>query len=95
MGDLLVRGLSDSVKASLADKAKQGGRSLSEEAKLRLVQSLVDDEQNPRRYENAFSALRRAFIEADAILSNAEHEDFMRAIEEVRKDMGRPAPDFE
>jgi antitoxin FitA len=95
MGDLLVRGLPDAVKANLADKARQGGRSLSDEVKLRLVQSLVDDEKNPRRYDNAYSSIRRAFIEADALMTDEEHAEFMRAIEEARKDMGRPAPDFE
>jgi plasmid stability protein len=95
MGDLLVRGLADAVKANLTEKAKQGGRSLSDEVKLRLVQSLVDDEQNPRRYENTFNAIRRAFIEADALMSDEEHAEFMHAIEEGRRDLGRPLPEFE
>ena len=95
MGDLLVRGIPDAVKTNLAERAKQGGRSLSDEVKLRLVQSLVDDERNPRRYDNAYDAIRRAFVEANAIMSDEEHAEFMRGIEEVRKDMGRPLPDFE
>ena len=95
MSDLLVRDLPDAVKANLADKAKHGGRSLSDEVKLRLVQSLVDDEQHPKRYDNAFNAIRRAFIENDALMTDEEHAEFMRGIEEGRKDMGRPPPDFE
>ena len=95
MSDLLVRDLPDAVKANLADKAKQGGRSLSDEVKLRLVQSLVDDEQHPKRYDNAFNAIRRAFIEADALMTDEEHAEFMRGIEESRRDVGRPPPDFE
>ena len=95
MSDLLVRGVPDAVKTSLAEKAKQGGRSLSDEVKLRLVQSLVDDEVNPRRYDNAYSAIRRIFIEQDALMSAEEHAEFTRAIEEIRKDTTPPVPDFE
>ena len=40
MSDLLVRNIPDAVKANLAGKARQGGRSLSDEVKLRLVQIL-------------------------------------------------------
>ena len=95
MGDLLVRDIPEAVKMNLAEKAKQGGRSLSDEVKLRLVQSLVDDERNPRRRDNAYNAIRRAFVEANALMSDEQHAEFTRGTEEVRKDFGRPLPDFE
>lgn len=95
MGDMLIRNIPEGVKSSLTIKARQGGRSLSEEVKLRLVQSLVEDERQPQKSENAYEAIRRVFVEADALMTEEEHAEFMRAIEEGRKDMGRPVPDFE
>jgi len=96
MGDLLIRNMPDALKAGLAKKAEQNGRSLSEEAKARLRQSLLDDADTAiRPKRNAYDALRSIFVEEDALLSDEEHAEFMRAIEESRKDIGRPVPDFE
>lgn len=43
MGDLLIRGLDPETKNKLLESARQSGRSLSDEAALRLKQSLVTD----------------------------------------------------
>jgi hypothetical protein len=95
MGDLLIRNIPTFVKGRLTDAAKQGGRSISEEAKLRLVQSVVDDETGTRRPKSAYDELRGFFLRHDAILTDEEHAEMMEAIDEMRKDMGRPVPEFE
>ncbi|MGE0279870.1 MAG: plasmid stabilization protein [Rhizobiaceae bacterium] len=95
MSDLLIRDFPSFAKSRIADAAKQNGTSISTEAKRRLIQTLVEDETGTRRTMSAWDELRAAFFEADAILTDEEHEDFMKAIEEGRRDMGRPAPDFE
>jgi antitoxin FitA len=95
MGDLLIRNISDAVKTGLANKAKQSGRSLSDEVKLRLSKSLAEEDAGARKYENAYEAIRSAFVEADALMTDEEHAEFMRAIEQGRQDAGRLVPDFE
>lgn len=93
MGDLLIRNIPEALKADLATRAAKSGRSLSEEAKSLLRQSL--DERYERKPEqNAYDMIRSAFVEADALMSDEEHRDFLSAIEEGRQDMGRPVPDF-
>jgi len=94
MGDLLIRNIPEAIRNRLAKKAAEGGRSLSDEAKLRLVQSLAQEDDGPKKYANAYEAIRSAFVESDALMSPEEHARFMRAIEEGRKDMGRPVPDL-
>jgi antitoxin FitA len=96
MGDLLIRNIPDALKADLTKRAELNGRSLSEEAKARLRKSLLDDaDTTVRPKRNAYDALRSIFVEEDALLSDEEHAEFMRAIEEGRRDTGRPVPDFE
>ena len=96
MGDLLIRNMPDALKADLAKKAEQNGRSLSEEAKLRLRKSLLEEpDVETRPKQNAYDAVRSIFVEADALMSDEEHAEFMRAIEEGRRDTGRPVPEFE
>jgi plasmid stability protein len=79
MGDLLIRNIADAVKIGLAERARQSGRSLSDEANLRLARSLAADERQPRMFENAFDAIRSAFVEADALMTDEEHAEFRRA----------------
>jgi antitoxin FitA len=95
MGDLLIRDFPTFVKGRIAEAAKEAGHSISEEAKLRLVQSVVDDETGVRTRKSAYDVIRGAFLEHDAILTEEEHAEFMRAVDEMRKDPGRPVPDFE
>ena len=95
MSDLLIRDFPNFAKSRIAAAAKEAGRSISEEAKLRLIQSVVDDGTGVRKPKSAYDVIRGAFLEQDAILTEEEHTKFMRAVDEMRKDMGRPAPDFE
>ena len=95
MSDLLIRDFPSFAKSRIAAAAKEAGHSISEEAKLRLVQSVVGNESSMRKSKNAYDDIRSAFLEQDAILTEEEHADFTRAVDEMRKDMGRPAPDFE
>lgn len=95
MGDLLIRNIPETIKESLADRARQGGRSLSDEVTLRLVRSLAEDGQAPAETRNAYEMLRSVFEDNDALMSDEDHAEFMQAVEDMRKDMGRPVPDFE
>jgi hypothetical protein len=95
MGDLLIRDFPAFAKSRIAAAAKEAGHSVSEEAKLRLVQSVVDGETGARKSKSAYDVIRGAVLEHDAILTDEEHAEFMRAVDEMRKDRGRPAPDFE
>jgi antitoxin FitA len=94
MGDLLIKNFPSFVESRIVEAAKQRGRSTSEEAKLRLVQSVVDDETGVRRPKSAYDELRGALLAADAILSDEEHAEFIKAVDELRKDMGRAPPDL-
>ena len=95
MGDLLIRNFPSFVKERIAEAAKQGGRSISEEAKLRLVQSVVDDETGVQKPKTAYDELRGFFLEQDAIMTDEEHTEFMRAVDDLRRDEDRPLPDWE
>ncbi len=94
MGDLLIRNVSEAMKIDLAKKARESGRSLSEEAKVRIRNSLAEEGEPKRKFANAYEAIRSAFEEAGAI--DDEYAKIMDEIEADRKrDFGRPLPDFE
>lgn len=95
MGDLLIRDFPSFVKQRIADAARQSGRSLSEEAKRRLVQSVIDDGKEEREPPNAYDELRGYFVRHDALLTDEEHVEMMRFIDEVRRLPARPLPEFE
>ncbi|MBT1158403.1 Arc family DNA-binding protein [Aminobacter anthyllidis] len=95
MGDLLIRNIPEAVKESLADKARQGGRSLSDEVTLRLAQSLAEEKETPPDTRNAFEVLRSIFQDNNALMSEEDHADFMQAVDGMRKDEGRPLPELE
>lgn len=93
MGDILIRDVSEALKTSLAERAARHGRSLSEEAKIRLRKSLESDETEPE-FANAYDAIRSAFIEAGG--GNGEFAKEMEEIEvQSKRDFGRPFEDFE
>lgn len=95
MGDLLIRNIPDAMKAELEQRARQNGRSLSDEAKVQIRRSLATVEApEPRQFANALEALRSAFEEAGPL--DDEYSRIMDEIEAQRKkDFGRPLPDFE
>lgn len=95
MGDLLIRNIPDALKAELEQRARQSGRSLSEEAKVQIRRSLTSVEpEQPRQFANAYQALRSAFEEAGPL--DDEYSRIMDEIEAQRKkDFGRPMPEYE
>jgi antitoxin FitA len=94
MGNLLVRDISPALKADLSEAARRKGHSMSEEVKLRLAPSGAKSEvgRAPEQ-RSAWDEIRAAL--GDNLMTDEEHADFMRVIEETRKDFGRPPPDFE
>ena len=95
MGDMLIRNVPDAVKSNLAKKARQSGRSLSDEVKLRLAKSLLDDEKQPEKFDNAYDAIRSVFVNSNALMTDDEHAEFMDDINTMRRTPPRAVADFE
>jgi len=90
MGDMLIRGIPDTLKTALEDAARQDGRSLSSRAIDLLRKGLLfEKEAAARPREPAGQALRRIFEEEGAI-----DDEFVALMDEVeaagKKDFGRP-----
>lgn len=89
MGDLLIRDIPDALKTKLSSAASKSGRSLSEEAKIRLRQSLDVEVEREAPPMNAFDMIRSAFLEAGG--GDGEFAAIMDEIEaESKRDFGRP-----
>jgi len=97
MGDMLLRGVPDAIKAELTDLAKQDGQSLSEKAIQILRRGmLVEREDRTKPPKSAWKMLRSAAVETGAIDDEGEFGKIMDEIEAERKrDFGRPISDFE
>lgn len=97
MGDMLLRGVPDAIKAELTEFAKQDGQSLSQKAIDVLRKGIAAekvDRAKPKK--SAWDALRSAALAAGAIDEDGEFSNIMEEIEAERKrDFGRPLPDFE
>ncbi|MCC6204182.1 MAG: TraY domain-containing protein [Hyphomicrobiales bacterium] len=92
MGDILIRGVSEAMKTSLSERAARNGRSLSEEAKIRLRKSLESDRTEPE-FANAYDAIRSAFVGAGG--GGGEFAEAMKEVEaESKRDFGRSPGDF-
>jgi plasmid stability protein len=92
VADLLIRGIPDHLKNHIAKRAGDTGRSLSDEAKELLRKGFVAESNKPLPAgETAYDALRRSL--SGVRLTGEDHAELMQAIEEGRKDMGRPAHD--
>jgi antitoxin FitA len=92
MGDLLIRGIPDHLKNDIAKRARETGRSLSDEAKELLRKGLVAEADKPLPAgETAYDALRRSL--SGVRLTGEDHAELMQAIEEGRRDIGRLARD--
>lgn len=92
MTDLLIRNIPEHLKSDISRRAKESGRSLSEEAKALLRKGLLAGAERPLPAgETAYDAIRRAF--AGINLSDYDHAELMRGVGEGRKDMGRPVAD--
>lgn len=85
MGDLLIRNFPDDLKRKLSEAAHKNGRSLSDEAKdaLRNGIAFANQEQHLTQMK-AYQDFREEF--AEALLSDDEHEDMMRAIGEWKQE---------
>lgn len=89
MGDLLIRNLDDALKRRLRDQAKQNGRSLSEEASVRLRRSLASGNDG---VEKSAGEILRAILESsDAFWTEEE----LVAIEAARHQPDREPPRFD
>ncbi len=93
MSDLLIRDISEPMKQDIARRARQAGRSLSEEAKELLQKALIAEKaetETPR-----LSAWRPILYDGNDTAA-AEYALIMEEIEaERKKDFGRPVEDFE
>ncbi len=85
MGDLLIRGLDDELKAQLQERAIRNGRSLSQEA-VELLRSQIVREQSLVPAGNRLYALL-----GDERLTEDEVEMFS----ELRHQADRAPPNFE
>ncbi|MGK9054513.1 plasmid stabilization protein [Neorhizobium sp. CSC1952] len=84
MGDLLIRNLDDALKRALQERAKQSGRSLSEEAIYLIQRNLMAD-----RSVSAGEWLRSAL--GDERLTEEE----IAAIDALRHEPEREPPRFD
>ena len=96
VSDLLIRDISEPMKQDIAERAKQAGRSLSEEAKELLQKALVAEKaatESPRL--SAWDFLRPILYNGD----DAAATEYARLMDEIeaerKKDFGRPVEDFE
>jgi antitoxin FitA len=89
MGDLLIRNLDNALKNRLRDEARQNGRSLSEEASVRLRQSLSSEGKDE---EKSAGEILRAIVEnSDAYWTEEE----LAVIEASRHEPDREPPRFD
>lgn len=94
MGDILIRDVPENLKRDVQQSAQRAGRSLSDELKLLIRRGLAAEKLKPLdSAETAYLRMRAAF--ADAQLDDAEHAEFMKAIEQGRSaGSEREPPDF-
>lgn len=96
MGDLLIRNIPDALKADLQKLADKKGQSLSKAAQEALRAGLAAAAQQHGKTDALPPGDRLREIFAGAFESDAEAEEFRKALDDVRKsDFGRPPPDFE
>jgi hypothetical protein len=73
---------------------RRKGHSISDEVKLRLAPTVAEqDAGTALEKRSAWDEIRGAL--GDNLMTDEEHAEFMRVVEETRKDFGRPPPDFE
>lgn len=85
MGDLLIRNFPEDLKRVLSEAAHKNGRSLSDEAKDALRTGIAVAKRDKHLAQcNAYDDFRQAF--SGALLSDEEHDDMMRAIDDWRRE---------
>lgn len=94
MGDLLVRNIPEDLRDALKTRASMHNRSVSDEAKSLLEKALQrvepEDEKKFVSLWDAFQETRREFS-----LTEDEHQEFARILEEARKAPDREVPESE
>ena len=93
MSDILLRNIAPKLKRDIETRAKRASRSLSDEIKHLISVGLAHENRHGGRSagESPLEAMRDAF----AGLTSDDQAIFEQALEESRKDFGRPLPDFE
>lgn len=89
MGDLLIRNLDEALKNRLRDEARQNGRSLSEEASVRLRRSLISGHKSE---EKSAGEILRAIVESSDVYWTEEE---LAAMEFSRHEPDREPPRFD
>ncbi|QBK32129.1 FitA-like ribbon-helix-helix domain-containing protein [Roseitalea porphyridii] len=85
MADIVIRDVPEHMRADLEARARQSGRSLSDEAKALLDDVIEAGRARQAGQHNAFDALREAF--EGAFMTDEEHADFMQAVQEMRREV--------
>jgi len=96
MADILVRDVAPNLKLDIENRAKAANRSLSDEIKhlLRVgIEREAAGAMATGRARNPAEAMLQAF--ADVRMSDAEHAEFEKVLEDSRRVYGRPQPDSE
>jgi antitoxin FitA len=84
MGDMLIRNFPEDLKRMLSEAARKNGRSLSDEAKEALRTGIAAAKRDQHLAQrNAYDDFRQTF--SDALLSDEEHADMMRAIHDWKQ----------
>lgn len=96
MGDLLIRNISDALRADIESLARKRGQSLSDTAREALRAGIVAVGNRDAVAKAAPAGERLRAIFAGAFESNEEADEFQRNLDQVRRgDFGRPIPDPE
>lgn len=85
MGDLLIRDIPDSLKQDLSEAARRAGRSLSDEAKLRLTRNTMAPEATKASGAEFVAGIQALFAD----IPDEEREEFAKIMDEV--EAGRKA----
>jgi len=90
VGDLLIRDVPDGLKRDLSEAARRAGRSLSDEAKLRLTQKTMAPEATKTSGAEFVAGIQALFAD----IPDKEREEFAKIMDEIearrKTDFGRP-----
>ncbi|MGV3550498.1 FitA-like ribbon-helix-helix domain-containing protein [Rhizobium sp.] len=97
MGDLLIRDVPDDLKDNLAAAARKAGRSVDEEARLRLrVSANGDGAPEARQAPMSGAEFVRSIQALVADIPLEEREAFSAIMDDIeagrKRDAGRPSP---
>ncbi len=95
MGNLLIRDLPEVLKGAISNAARRNHRSLSEQAKIMLAQSVSSQESmTPKTQLSTFDLIRASFGEDRP--TDELHDAYLKDLEYARKSaFERPVPEIE